>query len=174
MCDGFHPVLIMKHLRTALIGEPPHAPCNLFLIPWCPEPSHYVRTMTDITYLLTDLIIHIVIKSGSCFPNLYGKVFMTIFYYYLLSPHLSVVPTVLISYMHVPIVFMVCAVLSRVAVAWQAPTLVELFRREASSGPAGWMRTQSTPQTRPSRSSSARSAASVHTFTPQQQTLRVH
>lgn len=94
------------------------------------------------------------------------------FYYY---SHLTtlIVPTVLISSMHVAIIFTVCAVLSRVAVAWQAPTQVDPFRRKASSGPAGWMRTRSTPQTRPSQSSSARSASSIHMFMPRQQTLRL-
>lgn len=126
--------------------------------------------MTDITWFNNTTSV---IKSGSCFSNLYGKVFITIFYYYLLSSRLSVVPTVLISYMHVSIIFTVCAVLSRVAVGWQAPTQVELSRREASSGQAGWMRTQWTLQTRPSQSSSARSAASIHMFMPRQQTLTV-
>lgn len=159
----------MKHLRTAFIGEliSPHA----IYFYYHGVQSHHLKLGQ--WEILLDLIIHSVIKSGSCFPNLYGKVFMTLFYYYLLSPRLSVVPTVLISYMHVSIIFTACAVSCRVAAGWQAPTQVELFTREASSGQAGWMRTHWTPQTRPSPSSSARSAAAIHMFVARQQTLTV-
>lgn len=63
--------------------------------------------------------------------------------------------------------------LFRVVAAWQAPRQVAVSPRGASPGPAGWTRTPWTPQTRPSRSSSARSAAtlSITPSVPWQQNL---